>query len=133
MRVSILVTTCFIILIWGSCTTPPTNVNMKITNPNEGKTIIKIKSSLPTPAPNTMLMFTLLDEKAEYKLPNGETTTGDIVEIFSTDGDHVPTHRVGVGSEFELLGYRYRLDQIVRSEDYTKSSAEAWVEVLGKI
>ena len=122
----------FLIIIGSSCTAPSTKSNMENTN-IEKETIIKIHSSLPTPTPSTMAMFNLLEESGEYTLPNGETTTGELVLIYSTDGDHLPKHRVGVGSEFEMVGYRYRVVKIVHSENYKIASDQVWVEILGKV
>lgn len=72
-------------------------------------------------------------KKKEYKLPNREIAEGQLVRIYSTDGDHLPKHLVGVGSEFDMVGHRYKVIKIVLSENYEESSDEVWVEDLGKI
>lgn len=124
-------------LIWSSCSTSTTNANMKdTTSKEEAKKetkVIKIQSSLPTPTSGTMAMFTLMEENGSYELPNGEVKKGQTVRIFSTDGDDLPEHVVGVGSEFVMVGYKYRVIKIALSEDYTKARDETWVEELGAI
>lgn len=106
---------------------------MKETTSKDENTIIRIASSLPTPMPNTMAMFTLGEENGEYNLPNGDPATGQLVRIFSTDSDDLPEHLVGVGSEFEMLERKYKVVKIVLSENYEKSGDEAWVEVLDTV
>ena len=128
-------------LIWSSCSTSTTNVNMKdTTSKDELKDvskketkIIKIQSSLPTPTSGTMAMFSLAEENGSYELPNGEVKKGQTVRIYSTDSDDLPEHLVGVGSEFVMVGYKYRVVKIALSEDYTKARDEAWVEELGAV
>lgn len=134
MRLLTLITLTYIILIGTACTAPSTtntNSTMEDTTPEEN-TIIKVQSSLPTPTATTMLMFNLL-EKGEYTLPDGEVAEGQLVKIFSTDGDDIPKHTVGVGSEFEIVGHKYKVVNIVLSEDYTKSRDEVWIEDLGAV
>lgn len=130
---------CIIILIIGACSPIQNNKPMKdtkneaIENLEDRKEIIRISSSLPTPAPNTRLMFEFLDQVGEYQLPNGETVKGELAKIYSTDGDDIPEPIIGVGGEFELLGYRYKVIELIRSTNYKESSDIACVEVLGKV
>ena len=128
-----IVTFLIINLIWSSCSTPTTNSNMKDTTSQDENTLIRIESSLPTPIPSTMAMFSLGEEDGEYKLPNGELAKGQLVRIFSTDSDDSPEHLVGIGSEFEMVGHKYRVVKIVLSENYEESGDVVWVEELDLI
>ena len=114
--------------LWG-CTQPTVNNPMD----NHTKHIITVVSSLPTPTPSTTAMFHIVDENGTYQTADGATKQGVVIQIYSTESDDIPKHRVGEGSEFELVGYRYRVHKIIRSEDYTKSRDKVELEVLGQV
>ena len=116
-------------ILWSSCHTPTNHSTMN----NIDQDIFKISSSLPSPVSNTMLMFDLLEKEGEYTLPNGEVKTGQLITFYSTDGDHIPRQTTGIGGEIDMLGYRYKLIKIIRSEDYTISADEAWLDVIGEV
>lgn len=110
------------------CTQPIAEKNtMKDTNK-----IVTLVSSLPSPTPSTTAMFHIVDKNGPYDTPEG-SKEGVVVLIYSTDGDDLPKHRVGEGSEFEMVGYQYKVKRIIRSEDYTKSKDKVELEVLGSV
>jgi hypothetical protein len=92
--------------------------------------IVKLQSALPTPTPSTMAMFHIVEEEGSYTVADGSTQQGVVVKVYSTDDNTAPEHRVGTGSEFEMMGQRYRVQKIVRSTNYKKSGDEVWLEVL---
>lgn len=113
-----------------SCAQPNTENNTN-TMKNTKKTVTLI-SSLPSPTPSTTAMFHIVEENGSYETPEG-TKEGVVVLVYSTDNDDLPKHRVGEGSEFELVGYRYKVARIIRSEDYTKSKDKVELTILGPV
>lgn len=114
-----------------SCAQPNTENNTNTMKNTTNKTVTLV-SSLPSPTPSTTAMFHIVDENGSYETPEG-TKEGVVVLVYSTDSDDLPKHRVGEGSEFELVGYRYKVARIIRSEDYTKSKDKVELTVLGAV